>query len=437
MRRVPAPSRVLWVVALLVVAGGCSPDAAPPDLATESAGGPSVGAGPGGSAAPGLGGPELAWGDGSAVTPIVMSLEAAERAQAGTDFQEMQTVPGIEGGRAFVALALEPSGTVVVGAGPPDNYDSTTGTLRESMVVGEYVDQEFRAFAPTPAVGGDVLARQVYSGSSSGGVTAWAETASTDLYYSNWRVFARSAQGTVRLVARSEEVQEGQLPIVEGDTAPVVSGGRVYLATAAPADLVGTYRKDVVSRAADGTGPLVTEARGASRPAVQDGPLYVVRDSWSDPDVPEGEVQIERVASPGTPEVVLRLTGAGGSAVTGMVASGSRLAFTLFAREGGPSALYVVDPEARRVWVVPTDNAGTSDAVAFCGDLVTWNGADGSGLVSSPQYVYDVGRGELLAIDVAHNYGGSKCAGTMIAWGELDTSKEERARTVVVAWLRR
>jgi|GEM_PF-1567689 len=410
------------VVALAVT--GCTPsqsDPPPPDSRIDAAAGTS-----------------LHWADGSVVRPTLVDLGDARAANAGSDYEVVvQTDPGNPRVDYLMPLALDPSGALVTARVPADQYTGGPALLKPTGM-GSLDDGRQLTWDSTAALVAGDRPRQVYAASTDQGVAAWAETASVRLDVSNWRIFTRGADGKVALLARSEDVFDGDLPLVNGDTTPVVREGRVYWATAAPADDSGSsFDMRVQSRGVDGSAPAVTEAEGASQPAPTADGLFVVRSSHDDATVDDGTATVERVTEPGRTQPFVTYSGPAGTTVQSLVGDDDRVAFVTSTEGDSGGVVYVLGTHDQTAVAIPLASSGRFTSLALCGDRLVWNSADGSGQAPfEPQYVMDLETRDVALVDVDHNYSGSYCSGDLVGWRALSDDPQALATTTITRWKR-
>lgn len=380
----------------------------------------------------------LSWANGSPVQAGELRAASAHVAREGDDFSPVLSSGDAAGD--FLTLALDETGGLVVARLPAQQYDGGAA-LRAASEIGLLRDGVFDPWPGSESFVPEDAPRQAYAASVSAGVTVWVETASVMLDRSSWRVFSRDPSGVVALVARSEEVDADELPIVNGDTTALVSGGRVYWATAAPvlpaeSSAAGaSFQMQVLSRAVDGSGSLVVEAVGASHPTLTDDGLFVTRTSRDDAAIPDGQIRIERSSGIGTTASFLEITGPAELDVLDMVGSGHTLALATGRGPGGEGSIYLVDTQTSQVTRIALDPASPTARLALCGDLLSWSTADGSGAAPHPpHYVMSVSRAELSRIPVERSFGGAYCSGDLLAWRSLGAGADATAATTVVRW---
>ncbi|WP_432457737.1 hypothetical protein [Cellulomonas iranensis] len=417
-------ARLSWAVPAAVLAAAlvaCTP-AAPPPVEAE------LEPGPGPSQAVVDGPVTLRLPDGAEVVPTSVALASARAAVEGADFAVLSRTPADD---TLLGLDVLPTGDLVVQRVPENQYQGGAA-VAEPSVIGTYDGHRFEPWPETDGMVPGDAPRQLYGADAGQGAVAWAETASIRLDQSNWRVFARDDTGRTSLVAASEEVLDGPMPVLNDDARPVVADGRVYWATPAPTGS-GDLQMQVVSRDVRGRGPLSVEARGAARPAVGDDGLYVVRTYRDEPTIPDGRSVVAAAAGGGDTAPLLTVDGPPGVNVVDVVADGSRLAFVTSAPSFSTGAVYVHDRSSGSLVAVPTAGAGQRTDLALCGDRLVWTTNDGSGVAAGTVFVLDVPTLDLREVEVEGGYGTVMCAGDVVAWQSLP-SPDGFATTTVVRW---
>ena len=377
------------------------------------------------------------WADGRPVVLVRLDLASAGVAAIGTDVEVVAEMPAATANEARLSpLALLPDGSVVASEVPADVYDGGEWLLAGSRT-GLWDGQVFEAFDDSASLLTDPHPRQTYAAATDGTVVAWAETTSTNLYESSWRMFSRDAEGLSHLVATSEQVNVDGLPLIDGDATPVIYQGRVYWATsypltANPTSEPSSWDVTVVSAPIDGSeGPRV-EATRASRPSAGADGVFAVKPTEESPFVP-GEFGVVALLGPDGPNDVLRTSPEWGGHIAGL-AAGSHLIATVLVSPDHSVALAVADEESDEILLVPLDSPTIPD-VAVCGDRVVWTSADPSGADMEPVYSLRADTRSLTATDVEGNYGPVDCAGDFISWSVIDTDAGSLARGVVARWL--
>lgn len=224
---------------------------------------------------------------------------------------------------------------------------------------------------------------------------------------------------------------------IDGDTVPLVHGGRVYWATAAPSgEHDARFQMVVQSRRADGTGSIRTEATEASQPAFTNDGLYVVRSTRDRAGSLDGDTTLEHLTGPGDSQVIARYTGDSCGTLQNLVGDGARLAFVQSTEGAGGGVLYVLDTRTWHALAVKLATSGRTTSVAMCGDILVWNSADGSGGEPfEPQYVLNLQTQDLARIGVPYNYSGAFCKGDLVGWRALSPDPRSLATTTLVRWL--
>jgi len=406
----------------------------------------------------------VAWADGTAVPvhdldadDIGTHLPAGDAAKGGVTrpvFGQCAGLPNLvtlrDDGSWFSAMC--PGATCVQDAPVPNTRPGRVGVL---------AGDRFAPWESTATTVDDPVARTVVSAVVDGATTAWVEDFATDDVSDWWRIFTAGPDGRPRLVARAEELpgsEQGWLPHV------AVLDGRVYWEALRPVDAtfvadhpdVGVYTDSgqayaIVSRALDGTGPIRTEAWGATDPVVVDGHIAVLTWSMRDvntsgvPDQPLYETRLRAtgVALLGEREPTPVFTLTAGPEPVNMLqyplalhGAGTSLAFS-----AGP-VTYVADlstrdahgylhlaaikePSAQRGAQLVND-VGVSD------DLLAWSYGGTNDPNTNPVFILDRATGQLARIDLPTNHGRAHVAGHYVAW-ETETT-DGLVQTTTVRW---
>lgn len=366
---------------------------------------------------------------------IVLDLATAREADEGADYEIVSSSTPTAPDWTLMTLALRPDGRTVAAQVPAGQYDGGAWLLKPSAV-GVADGTTFDAWRSSQdAVAGD-HPRQTYQASTDGTSTAWVETASAELGVSNWRIFVDD-RGAPRLLAASEEVFDGALPVRGEGTKTVLAGGRVYWNTAVPLDAsASSFGAQVMSRTYDGSEPSRVEVIGAGQPAIASDGLYAVRSRYEDPAVADGVAEIVHVLVDGTDEAVVSYDGAPGSIVTSLVADGSVLAFSVVGGETGSTEVVVFDTDSDQIVQVPLAANGSPATLAVCGEHVVWTTANGSTDVpdSASIGILDTGTMSLSRIVDEDNYAGVWCAGDYLLWRTLKLTPSGHTSAVVARW---
>lgn len=425
-------------VVLVTACVGCTPDAPVPSSSAPStepsAASPStpVEAAPVASA----GARDLLWPDGSVVGGPTLGVSEA-RVATKSDYTVVGEVGSRSRGSVVHPFAVLPGGALLVEVGPVDNYDEAADRLKEPAQMGLWEDGAFRSFGSTAdAVPGDDP-RQTYGAVASDGAVAWAETASTNLFTSDWRIFTHDldAGGAPVLVAQAEDVYaQGDLPLAVGQPGPVIHGDRVYWQTTYQRE-DAAFRPTIVSTELGG-GDLRTELDLGAMPASVDAGIVVQRmhdvtvegadDAWGIQD-PRRSTGIALIDDGGETRDILafaevtdddwfvrELAGGGDTVALAMDHS-----LVVLGVEGGEVVRFDLPPGSR------------AGSLAVCGDRVTWTDVDrveGSG---TRQYVYNTATSDFVAVDTPQNSALSGCAGDIIYWTEFG---DEGRVTTITRW---
>ena len=375
--------------------------------------------------------------DGSAPPIDSVDLSTARTARAGVDFEVLYDAAPQSQAWSIGSLALDPSGRVFSAKDSMDQYDGGAWLLEPSEVGLVENSTTFTAWPSSEEALKEAHPRQAYGASTDGTTAAWVETASTELGISNWRIFASSG-GEATLIARSEDVYDGDLPVVDGDTEPLLANGRVYWATTVPLDGRDgtTFGVQVMSRAADASDDAVVEAAGATQPAVGDAGLYVVRAARDDPSIPDGSFTIDRADGHGASTPVLSFSGDPGTSAFSLVAAGNRVAFAIGTPADTGGVVVVLDLSSSTVSLVPLLSSGRGTTLALCGDRLTWTSANGS--LGEPDNasigVLNLSSGDLARVIEPDNFWGVMCAGDLLSWKTIGMAVDARGTPTVVRW---
>lgn len=427
----------------VLVAAGCAGEGAPAEdstpsveASTETAATASAWDSASVDPAPG----SLRRADGSVPEVSVVELSSGREAIEGNDYEVLSSSVPTSPESRLVPLALAADGRVFVTRVPDDQYDGGAW-LEKPSEVGMLSESQLAVWPSSETALEDRYPRQVYAASTDGGDVAWAETESTQLGVSNWRIFVGDGTSP-RLVARSEDVFDGPegLPVVDGSTVPLLRGGRVYWATTIPlADGPDSmFGVQVMSRSADGHDTAVVEAHGATQPAVGAAGLYVARTTRDDPSIKDGTFSIDHADGHGTTSPVVTFEGESGTSVQSLVASEDRLAFVVASAGESGGQIVVLDVVTGAVTSIPLVPSGREVTLALCGDRLVWTSANGSaGVLDSASIgLLDLATGDLARVIEPRNFAGVQCAGDLVQWRTIDLPNGTGV-PVVVRWLGR
>ncbi|MFC4613445.1 hypothetical protein ACFO3K_01845 [Cellulomonas algicola] len=374
----------------------------------------------------------LAWDGGDPVVGNVVDPDSAITVDPASLAIVNRTPSALVGQESLSTLALRPDGSLVVARVPGSGLDDE-GRLAHGRTVGLWQHDEFTSFGDVAGLVPGDPARQAYAADAEGDVVVWAETSSVDLYQSPWRMFVWDG-ARPRLLARSEQVHPPGLPIVDGDSEPVISNGRAYWATSYPlvpnpAEGSTDWGMEVVSTPLTGENqPLRIEASGVSRPLpFGSGVLVSAFQTVPTEHVHDGLAVMDGAGTGGSASLVR--ASRTGTEIIESDTDGSRVALVVAHARG--NAVVTLDTEARSATIFPGVRSRTA-SVAQCGPRTVWSFADGSGIDKQPVWLYDSDTQALTKIDVTGNYGAVYCAGDLIAWKSLSDPANALATTTVV-----
>ena len=368
----------------------------------------------------------LRWIGAAGGADATLDVSLARTTQLGVEYRAKPAPPASAGPGGDVALAVAPDGALVVVRVPSDQYSGGAG-IDKSSTLGSF-DGDFHAWPSTAGMVEGDPPRQIFAADAEGSSAVWAETASTEVVMSSWRIFSRDASGRVALVARSEEVDGRAV----GDLAPVIADDRVYWATAALAS-DGTPEMQIQSRELDGSGPIRVDAHGATNPTPTSAGMYVSRTSRDNPNMPDSEAEIARIEPGGQLTPVLAVGGASETSVGELVGTGDWLAFTTFSSDPADGALRFVNVRTRDTVTVPMGSQARRVYVTACSDAFAWINSDGSGADGTRLFRYGLSDGDLTVLDVGNQLPAPLCSGNTLALRTSDPETQQYG-TWVAEW---
>lgn len=330
-------------------------------------------------------------------------------------------------------LAVAPDGRVLVAPIDHSSYDAGASTLVAPAQVALWADEGLEQLAGTESlVPGDPY-RQVIGGVFADDAVVWAETSSTDVSVSDWRMFRDGLDGAgPRLLARSEEVRPADDP-------PLVIGGPVL---AAVADRVGwhvayawpdgTFQTEVVSVPVAG-GELRTESEHAALTAGTDDGWVTERvDATAGVEATDAmrrPIGLDHVQPGGLTRPLVRFDpGDEDWSVSAIAADGN-----VYAWEMDDDVLVsLLDGSASYRLSHAPGQTVLPEGLAVCGEWVAWSVLDGE-VVSS--YVLDLGSGEVSVLAAGNTAGSISCGGDYVAWTEVAFEGDREVRAVNLARL--
>ncbi|MFT3887865.1 MAG: hypothetical protein QM713_06850 [Arachnia sp.] len=162
--------------------------------------------------------------------------------------------PAPKGESRLILLALDGPESLAV-LSPPENY-ANKGFVKSDQIGLLDDNGSFRPLGTTAHIQSDGLPRQTYAGDVDDEWATWIETSSTDLYQSNWRVFAqrRDGSGSPQLLAAADEQRSAltpRLPLLQGDPRVRLSEGLAWWHTTYEQP-DGTFRTRVLAAPVEG-----------------------------------------------------------------------------------------------------------------------------------------------------------------------------------------
>ncbi|WP_344044093.1 hypothetical protein [Nocardioides panacihumi] len=257
---------------------------------------------------------------------------------------------------------------------------------------------------------------QIAGATIDGENVAWVETTSTDLFHSDWRIYAAEMGRRGRtLVADSAAVYgKRMLRWAFGETVPVVLGSRVYWPAVPP----GGDAKDtrVLYDDLDGSAARPRVLEGAL-PATNGRRLFVVRQHLADPS--KGDVRIISRTPTGAESVVQRFRLASGQWVTALAASRTHLAWVV-KESDTRSSLYVEGLTTGKITGIVMHHGGADTMALGVGrNLIAWGNGSGNGDEDPGEYVYRPRTGALVRLGEQLGHSVAYANGPWIAWAQI------------------
>lgn len=321
--------------------------------------------------------------------------------------------PASTGEDHTILLALG-SDKALVNISPAENYghgefvkSDRVGLLSDDGTVGLFED--------TSRIRSDGLPRQTYTGDMDEQWAVWMETSSTNLYESNWRLFAREIDGGQPVLVAAAEEQRAtttaMLPLLEGDPFPRLSNGLVWWWTAYEQP-DGTFRPRILAADPTGGDPVEMLPLGGLLSPVAEGVVAVQLMQVDDPDAVRPFQQTGLVLIDTTGEVtdLVRFTPdlAENWAIRRLDSDRDIVAMVmgsevLILNTNGKPIAQITIPENLDLW----DVAVCAGKVVFTPD--TPEGGD-------KVMIYDTVTLALAAIDLPRATSGVYCSDQLVAW---------------------
>ncbi|MBD9698018.1 hypothetical protein IGS67_00700 [Flavimobilis sp. GY10621] len=447
----------LPLLAAVTLTAACTPEAPrPPAAATPSATGTATPSGPTQLPTPSKNVEEpraLLDPDGRVLDVRWVPVASQVEARQGETYTVLDTIRSERGCVERIgARAVLGGGATVVGIGPKETctWDGGPRLPANDRIGVRDADGTLRRFVTTEGLVPEDDPRQITAVAASATHVVWAETASTDLFHDDWRIFAaRLDDGVPHLVAKAEDFTGGKEPLTFFEVQLAVGADRVWWSTA-PAD--GEGPPVVVSRRLDGTGPIDVVAKASDSPVVTSDGL-VVRTltevstmSQDDQGEPAAEIMwrgtgLALVAdNEATPLLSIDTTETLGTEeeLGALSSDGVRVAFAV------GDAVYALDLSREAIvgvhggGVKPTTDisdefreATTIASTALDEGRLVWSFGGGAGATTSPVYVLELASDALQRIVVEDNAGEVVAAAGNIAWSGF---VDDRRTTTVVDW---
>jgi len=365
--------------------------------------------------------------DGTAVEFTDIEVPPASQADAAQVEIAREQDYDVVTGPVLTVRALSPDGVALVDSMDPAAFDTDTWVLNATTPVNLWTENGLQPVGDTDGLIPEDEHRQVLNAAFAGDSITWLETASIDLFVSDWRIFRRDLNGgEVELLARSEQVHpEGQLPLAVGDAVLAPAADRVgWHTTYVRED--GTLRTKLVSIPADG-GDLRDEADLVAMPAgAEDGWVALrmidqsvagAEEGWEIQD-PNAAASIDFIEPGGQARALVEFPGGTSDlwAVARIAAGGG----DVYAWAMNDGHIYVSSVDGSDVFRLtqPSDVQVVPHSLAVCGERVAWSVApeEGSPTVT---YLFDPADGEIALLPSENSLGNTTCGGPFVAWTEI------------------
>ncbi|MEV0902321.1 hypothetical protein [Actinoplanes sp. NPDC049802] len=362
------------------------------------------------------------------ISRTVPATEAREALPRGP-WQRVHYVAGQNGGRTTKPLAVTAAGELVVAMSPPAKTGNETVAIGQSRV-GLWNGSGFHPFPLPAGYGGPP--RQTAGGTERDGVAVWAETASTDLYRFDWRVYAYdAATGRTRLLGDSAAMApKAWLPLGPGNGEPVIGDRTAYWSTTYPTEDEREFGMRVMKRPVTGEGTLDVAVDQAKFPAAAGSDLYYVRSHDVAPRFPEGRYEIRRLTPAGDDQAVAAGPLGAEQEVSKLVAEGERLAWVVSSPSDERSTLYLRDSADNEAVAFPLEHAAPwTMYVNLTSSLLTWSNGSASG--DAGQYVYELSGQRLWRLGTVDGHSIVHGSGNAVAWSELSADNVSAYHTAI------
>lgn len=373
----------------------------------------------------------MAWPDGETVE--IADIDVPAPGQARTAHVELLRTMDFNAmaGGTLTVRAVSAGGVALVDSMDPEAFDLDTWMLNATTPVSLWTDSGLEPVGDTTGLVPGDPHRQVIGAAFAGETVTWQETASTNLFVSDWRMFRRDLDGgNVELLARSEQVYpDGNLPGAVGNAMLVPSGDRVgWHTTFARED--GTLRTRLVSVPAEG-GDLRQEADLVAMPeGVADGWVALRMVDQSVPGAEEGwQIQdpntvasIDLVEPGGSARALIEFPGgADGTSYSWGIAQLAAGGGEVYAWSASDGQAYAASVDGSRVVRLrqPPGMEVVPHSLAVCDERVVWSAADAAEESPAVTYLFDPTDEQITLLPSENGLGNATCGGSYIAWTEV------------------
>lgn len=431
---------LLWaLLAVVTLTAACEANASPGGAATA----PTSISEPDNVQATAETGPSMhmAWPDGAGIEPTVITVPAPADARPAHVEIERTLDYDMTTGPIPTVRAISLEGVALVDSMDAAAFDTDTWTLTATTPVNLWTDSGLEPVGDTTALVPGDPHRQVISGAFVSETVTWKETASTDMFQSDWRMFRRDIDGgEVEVLARSEQVHpEGRLPRAVGGPMLAPFGDRVaWHTTYARED--GTLRTKLVSVPATG-GELRDEADLVAMPEGVDDGWVVLRmidqtvagaeEGWEIQDANTvASIDLIEPGGSARPLVVFPRGTSGNTWGIAEIAAGGGDVYAWVASDG---EVYTASLDGETVVRLRQADGlqPVPHSLAVCDERVIWSAAGTEDGAGSATYLFDPADGQVTRLPSGSSVGDNVCGGSYIAWTETDIEDPD-ARTLIL-----
>lgn len=341
------------------------------------------------------------------------------------------------GNRTLSVLDLTSAGGLVAAANPRPRTGEGELAIGQSAV-GLHGGKGFTPFPRAKKTCSNTPRQAVYADERDGVVT-WTESASTNLYFFDWCVFAYSPETRrTALLGDSSSLTKGkEVPEAPGSSAPSIGKDKAYWAVTYPTSGKRDVGVKIVARPLSGEGEMetVTE-RGKLPKATADGALYFVRSEDVSPGFAKDRYEIHRVTPEGSEATVTYGHLAPGQQVTALAVAGTSVNWVVSSEEQGSSVLYSLNTATNRAVTFELGHTGPPTMfLRATPERLAWG--NGSATGDAGQYVYDFARGRLWRVGSEEGFSVMYAKGDHLAWSQLpETGAPGSASFNVTRWER-